>query len=142
MPILIAFRAFNVQKSQIKLWQLQMKRRCGGIEIHRGNSTSTGVSGDVNSSSRSRSSDGFNLSNSNPIDLTFEHFIWRSKVIALYRRACRLAFKSQEPQRSELVSWFRQEVEIHKGERDLGKIQYLYATGLCQVQQAENFASI
>lgn len=68
--------------------------------------------------------------------LTLDHFLVRSKVVALYRSFIRNTRGLGDLRsRQETVSWVRAEFEQHKAERDLKKIKSLYSSGKRQLKQ-------
>jgi len=68
--------------------------------------------------------------------LTLEHFLTRSKVLALFRSFIRNTKGLGDlNSRHETVSWIRSEFEQHRTEYDLTKIKSLLAGGKRQLKQ-------
>ncbi|KAJ1324395.1 LYR motif-containing protein [Microdochium nivale] len=62
--------------------------------------------------------------------LSLEHFLQRSRTLALYRAICRGCGRIQDPTlRRETLSFARAEFERHRQISDLAHIRYLLSTG-------------
>ncbi|KAK7913963.1 LYR motif-containing protein 2 [Apiospora marii] len=72
--------------------------------------------------------------------LSLEHFLQRSKVLALYRTILRGTGHIQDATtRNETRGFARAEFERHRGVTDLGHIRYLLSTGKTEWETMERY---
>ncbi|KAK8016976.1 hypothetical protein PG993_015165 [Apiospora rasikravindrae] len=72
--------------------------------------------------------------------LSLEHFLQRSRVLALYRTIMRGTGHIKDvTTRNETRSFARSEFERHRGVTDLGHIRYLLSTGKTEWETMERY---
>lgn len=64
-----------------------------------------------------------------PPPLSFDHFIQRQRVLALWRDILRSVYKIPADRRTETVTYARKEFERNKHVHDIQQIRYLISTG-------------
>ncbi|PQE09000.1 complex 1 protein [Rutstroemia sp. NJR-2017a WRK4] len=72
--------------------------------------------------------------------LSLDHFLQRSKALALYRRILRDCKRIPDAQsRAETKRFVREDFERNRGVRDLTQIRYLIGTGKTQWEGMERY---
>ena len=74
-----------------------------------------------------------------PPPLSLEHFLQRSKVIALWRTVLRSLYKVPKGNRGELVRYARESFERNKKVSDATQIRYLISTGKAELETMQRY---